>query len=631
MPLTRIRRRAVGVLTLLSAEVAHQRAFGADAAWGTEPCRCAILYSGHVRSFVQPRVHLSHKKNLIEQLDIDCHVDVFMHISVEDEVPRRYRKGDFEDALAFTPHTPQETEVEHAVGLLNPISIEYHQEQAGYIPNGCETRCEINAYWQLYKMKAVYRMMEEHEATTGLSYTWVIRSRLDIAWMLPLPPLSRFPPTRVYAGHNFFPLADQFLLAPRRFAQSLFGAVSLCYDCQALKAHRESKVPAQVEGLLRAALRRGHGHGAVPFGYYEFPVVIVRSNEGGVCEVLHPHKLACEMMRASGLMGPLTAAAAGGGQPTSCLDMMNRWHRQACVEMFPSRDYRAEEGGSEATAEGEEGKNAKLVNGEPGGGRELRDGGRGGGEDEQRQPVPVAHRSKAGGEAAWAGAAVGAAAKPLSFEEATRRVEGVNGNLSDLLGAMKIHVSPTQERLEYYVAHHYPFHHVNPLRRPDRGPLDNIAVIEGYRLSQADFNRLALSFSCFLSDAAATADGKGDGWPRGPGERRGRVFDNLVDKEGEREAASLSSQVYDDDGTGGSGGGGDGDDDVEDIEEHVLVLKTTAAEEEGLQAAVNCSLTEPLHDVWVSLLDNKFEPSEEICRGPAGPCLDTATPKEEAI
>ncbi|CAN0532717.1 unnamed protein product, partial [Ectocarpus sp. 12 AP-2014] len=196
--------------------VAHQQAFGVDAAWGAESCRCAVLYSGHVRSFVQPRVHLSHKKNLIEQLETDCHVDVFMHISVEDEVPRRYRKGDFEDALAFTPHTPQETEVEHAVGILNPLSIEYHQEQAGYIPNGCETGCEINAYWQLYKMKAVYRMMEEHEATTGLSYTWVVRSRLDIAWMLPVPPLSRFPPTRVYAGHNFFPLSDQFLLSPRR-------------------------------------------------------------------------------------------------------------------------------------------------------------------------------------------------------------------------------------------------------------------------------------------------------------------------------------------------------------------------------------------------------------------------------
>ena len=36
------------------------------------------------------------------------------------------------------------------------------------IPNGCEASCEINAYWQLYKMKAAYRMMEEHEARMEL-------------------------------------------------------------------------------------------------------------------------------------------------------------------------------------------------------------------------------------------------------------------------------------------------------------------------------------------------------------------------------------------------------------------------------------------------------------------------------
>lgn len=47
----------------------------------TSSCRCAVLYSGHVRSFAHPRVHLSHKKNLIDQLETDCEVDVFMYLS----------------------------------------------------------------------------------------------------------------------------------------------------------------------------------------------------------------------------------------------------------------------------------------------------------------------------------------------------------------------------------------------------------------------------------------------------------------------------------------------------------------------------------------------------------------------
>lgn len=40
-------------------------------------CRCAVLYSGHVRSFVRPRVHLSQMTNLIEPLETECEVDVY--------------------------------------------------------------------------------------------------------------------------------------------------------------------------------------------------------------------------------------------------------------------------------------------------------------------------------------------------------------------------------------------------------------------------------------------------------------------------------------------------------------------------------------------------------------------------
>lgn len=44
-------------------------------------CRCAVLYSGHVRSFVRPQVHLSQMINLIEPLETECEVDVFMYLS----------------------------------------------------------------------------------------------------------------------------------------------------------------------------------------------------------------------------------------------------------------------------------------------------------------------------------------------------------------------------------------------------------------------------------------------------------------------------------------------------------------------------------------------------------------------
>lgn len=47
--------------------------------------------------------------------------------TVEDEIPMRYRMGKYADELSFTPHSPQQSAVDHAVQVLNPISVQFHQ------------------------------------------------------------------------------------------------------------------------------------------------------------------------------------------------------------------------------------------------------------------------------------------------------------------------------------------------------------------------------------------------------------------------------------------------------------------------------------------------------------------------
>lgn len=456
--------------------------------------------------------------------------------------------------------------------------------------------------------------------------------------MLPLPPLSQFSPTRVYAGHNFFPLADFFLLLPRRFAQTVFGAVSLCYDCEALQAQRESMIPAQTESLLRVALRRDSngGNGMVPFGYYEFPVVIVRNNEGGVCDVLHPHKFTCEMLRASGLMDPFLTTTTGyddddEGESSinmfSCMNTVNRWHRKACAEMFPplkrNHDISTEE--SDVGVKGDEEKRSDAVRGSKegyavGG---VNDGGRG----EEKQRHQHGTTTAAGGGRGETIVREAAATTPLltvaadthtivSFEEATRQVNGTRRDLNDLLRAIKVHVAPKQDRRNYFLAHHFPFFQAqaDPLTR-ERGLLDQIAIIEGYSLSEVDFNRLALAFSCLLSDAGAGTGTGGDAAEEDGGERRGNnpssEFRINEEEEHEQEGVSEARRV--------AGGNRE-----ISTSSPPVVLRTTAAEEEGLQAVVDCSLVDSLHDVWMSLLENKFEPPETVCRGPSGPCLQRA-------
>lgn len=341
----------------------------------------------------------------------------------------------------------------------------------------------------------------------------------------------------------------------------------------------------------------------VPFGYYEFPVVIVRNNEGGVCEVLHPHKFACEMLRASGLMGPLTTTGDGGGKPPdvlACMDMMNRWYRQACAEMFPPLEHNNTRTGSDAVTGDEErsgsvggNKEGYVIGGVDAGGRskekqrqrDTTSGGRGKTTIRESATTPLA-------------TAAATEAHIVSFQEATGLVKGIRRDLSDLLGTMTVHVTPKQDRREYFLAHHYPFHHAqtNPLNR-ERGLLDQIAIIEGYSLSEADFNRLALAFSCFLSDTSSAGAGREaeEGWGQ--------------------QGGTLSSEEHEVRKARKDGGSGERD---------TLVLKTTAAEEGGLQAVVDCSLVESVHDVWISLLDNKFEPSQTVCRGPVEPCLERA-------
>lgn len=496
-------------------------------------------------------------------------------------------------------------------------------------------------------------------APTASRYTWVIRSRLDIGWMLPMSPLSRFPPTRVYAGHNFFPLADQFLLIPRQFAHTVFTAVNLCYACDVLKVQTESGIPAQTESFLRLALLRA----GVPFGYYEFPIVIVRSNEGGVCGVLHPHKLTCQMLQWAGLIEP--QAPTDGSRQTSstpCTDAVNRWHRRACLVMFPpfydkvapstslqqgsarfdtavAGVTSSRGGGGDSGAGAGAGASASAGGGRGGGKREKDSGGENGlrGVDERDVGFDGGagsigeggfavgefgdswgqeeHRGRtSGGRSGHGQVAPGGGTAVVSFAEATNRSEGVRRNLRELLGAIRTYAVPSEPRFPYFLAHHYPFH------QTDGGPHDQIAIIEGFRMSEIDFNRIARGFACLLYDTeheesepeeeeeeACAGEGLGDrdGSPSRTTGHHGNNDENLLEDvflTGEERPAS-------------TGGGGRA--------RNMLRIRTVGTGGGGIYA-VNCSRVDSLQDVWVALLDQKFDPPESICRGPTEHCLDRA-------
>lgn len=456
-------------------------------------------------------------------------------------------------------------------------------------------------------------------------------------------PLSRFSPSRAYVGHNFFPLADQFLLLPRRFAWDVFGTVGLCYDCDVLKAQVGSRVPAQTENLLRLTFRRA----GVSFGYYEFPVVIVRSNEGGVCGVLHPYKITCQLLHASGLIDALPAAQ-GVSTALECAMVVNQWYRRVCLEMFPPLDN---ENTPEPFSQRREAENVKAVNytggidhgaswGKKNGGF-LADGvsrNDGSFDDEfaRRRVVGPSFPSSRGDGSSEIGRreghhrrivdngkisvqeAVERGSAVVSFDEATRRLKGISRDLNNLREAIRIHASPQQDPWPFIGAHHYPFHQVNG------GVWDVISVIEGFRLSEVDFNRIALAFACVLRYNERNIAGEGIGHGTSANNRRNeddRLFPGAGRHYGGGNSTGSSFEDLVEAGEGkptptrGS-----------DSARDTLVLKTvvTSAGGEDVDAIVNCSLVDPLHDVWMTLMEKGFEPSEPICRGNSDPCLNKA-------
>lgn len=402
-----------------------------------------------------------------------------------------------------------------------------------------------------------------------------------------MPPVSRFPPIRVTAGHNFFPIADQFLLVPRQFAPVVFGAVSLCYSCSVLKKQVEAGVPAQTESFLRLAMRQA----GVPFGFYEFPIVIVRNNEGGVCSVLHAHNVVCQLLVSGLLIDPAAV---------KCSTVMNRWHRNACREMFPplfgnDADIQITPETPKAARDGLNAPGAaNLSHVEDDRTHHARQGNHSTvvvvGVPATRSPgESISETSPAATDTAI-GDSGNQTLTPLvvSFEEATRRQEGILEDIRRLREAIKVRAMPIQDPSNFFIAHHYPFHQTNG------GPLDAISTIACFRLSQEDLNRIAVAFACSLSDVET-----------------GDVFKGESEMIEELEPMSAKDAF---------------DSDYRNPERDPLPLVLGKDDtEDGLRAKANCKLVEPLHDIWMKiLLRNEFEPSEPVCRGPVMPCFQKA-------
>lgn len=325
-----------------------------------------------------------------------------------------------------------------------------------------------------------------------------------------------------------------------------------------LKAQFEAGVPAQTEKILRLALRQA----GIPFGFFEFPIVIVRHKEGGVCSSLHPYKMTCQMLDGAGLI-----------DGEACVRTVYAWFHRACAEMFPPLD----------TLQVPRITRTRTTT--------------------TTTTTPTTQLSTQ-------------AAALVTFEDATRKLEGVPGSLRDLSLSIKVAANPSRSVKPYFVAHHYPFNKVD-----DADSHDEIAVMAGFVLSMEDFNRLALALACAL-DAAAGGNG-----PESQGETEGFTDSSGIGAQASirREDTPLVSSPPPTTINLSASPTATTTTKLPPttitVDAALLVLRTTAPDDR-LQAKVNCSLVDSLQGISLTLLDREFEPSETVCRGIVGPCLD---------
>ncbi|GAB5362463.1 hypothetical protein AAMO2058_000799100 [Amorphochlora amoebiformis] len=150
----------------------------------------ALLYSGHVRSFVLPGVRNSHVENFIQPLiERGANITIFASIRYDDffrgrapfpSVNRSAAKswfGELGARVVFetgSPETPNVPELykERCEGWSN-----YKLQKEQSLQN-------LGRFWNTWRrVKEVYQLATKFEHTSGMRFDYIVRLRPDFLWM----------------------------------------------------------------------------------------------------------------------------------------------------------------------------------------------------------------------------------------------------------------------------------------------------------------------------------------------------------------------------------------------------------------------------------------------------------------
>lgn len=260
-----------------------------------EPCRVAFIFVGHARTFVKPAVYESIRRELVEGFSQGCDRDVFWYLSAATDWSKSanatlYRM--FEPTKVVVAE--DEAEAEWAAPCLEPPLPRLTELKVPFTFKFFDDPpAAVRIARALFgRMAKAFKLVEDRERDTHITYSWVVRARFDAGWYAPLGVTALdlaqdhvYVPIQTWNGIN-----DQFALVPRQFALDYFNARDV-FGCDESTGYPLWYVSPtyvwQPETLLWRHLQlRG-----VPVARRTTPVIISRFDGTSRCLEVAPHTL----------------------------------------------------------------------------------------------------------------------------------------------------------------------------------------------------------------------------------------------------------------------------------------------------------------------------------------------------
>ena len=283
-------------------------------------CRTAVVVSGPWRSFANVDVRGLFRTHLLQALagqsstgdstdsGTVCEVDVYFDVDLAEPLPMPEFQG-------FGAHERKDVEIIIREEFADVTILDQDRAGAASPPRGrsriatafsppAPGKCDLSregrlpqlqyAYYILEPMKRSLDLVTEVEAVHGFRYDWLVRSRFDLGFVLPMAPITQYSPTAIHLPSIGYPVADFFAILPRHLTGAYFNAVDRCDDCRLTRAD----LP-ELYGPIETVLYQHMELHQAPIRYQEFGISVVGPSKNTTCQALPAFHIPCQLLVAA--------------------------------------------------------------------------------------------------------------------------------------------------------------------------------------------------------------------------------------------------------------------------------------------------------------------------------------------